>query len=180
VITVATDSYLVFTPQNGPVWTAAENEATGLSDPFAPTAPQNAFFPVADWALDVQQTFLFAPAPTGAGAGKVTFDPLSVTRNVDSVSPQLFQMSAAGQTFSFVDLVQVRTTAGAKTGQIFLAWRFGLVGVAGVGWASDDEVPRESVSFQFGSTRIHYLPLTPTGPGKPVSSGWDRVKNVPI
>jgi type VI secretion system secreted protein Hcp len=179
---MAVDSFLVFTPYNGQIWTSPEiTQPPGLSDPFAPgQVPQNAFFPVLDWSMDLQQTLNIGSQATGAGAGKVAFNALSVTRVVDSFSPKLFQMAAAGTPFAYVDLLESRASASDPRGQAFLGWRFGLTAVASIAWSHDDYV-KETVSFQYGSLTMQYFPQMPNGSfGKPVVAGWDRVKNVSL
>jgi type VI protein secretion system component Hcp len=42
--------------------------------------------------FDIEQTLNIGSQSTGAGAGKVTFNPFSITRKVDRASPVFFAM----------------------------------------------------------------------------------------
>ena len=48
---------------------------------------------VSGGSFDIEQTLTIGSQSTGAGAGKVTFNPFSITRKVDRASPVFFQMS---------------------------------------------------------------------------------------
>jgi hypothetical protein len=43
--------------------------------------------------FDIEQTLNIGSQSTGAGAGKVTFNPFSITRKVDRASPVFLQAS---------------------------------------------------------------------------------------
>jgi type VI protein secretion system component Hcp len=173
-------SYVVITPQGGPALASAENtKSAGLVDPFQDGVDPAAFFGITDWSMDVEQSLNIGSQATGAGAGKVTFNPFSITRRVDSISPTLFSAAARGQLFQFVDLIELRAggNGGAK-GARFVAWRFGMAAVKTVSWSQDEEGPRETVTFEYGSLAVQYSPQNPDGSiGTAVKAGWDRVLN---
>ena len=62
-------------------------------------------------SVDFLQTLNIGAQSTGAGAGKITFNPLSFTRRPDSLSPQFFAMCCSGTPFRKVTLEA--TTPGA-------------------------------------------------------------------
>jgi type VI protein secretion system component Hcp len=172
-------AYVVFIPSSG-VPLAGESTAARVDDPFlaaasVPTA--GALFEIEDWSTDLEQTLNIGSQSTGAGAGKVVFNPFSITRKVDQASPQLFHAACSGTPFQFVDLLVVKP--GPADGQVYLAFRFGLVAVKTIAWTSADDVPAEAVTFEYGSVTIGYQPQSPDGRLVPmVFQGWDRVRNV--
>jgi type VI protein secretion system component Hcp len=59
------------------------------SAPVPTTAP--ALFEVEDYSFDIEQTLNIGAQSSGAGAGKVTFNPFQITRKIDVASPTLYQ-----------------------------------------------------------------------------------------
>jgi hypothetical protein len=59
-----------------------------------PTMPvydySSSVFEIDDFSFDIEQTLNIGSQSTGAGAGKVTFNPFQITRKIDRGSPQLF------------------------------------------------------------------------------------------
>lgn len=55
---------------------------------------------VTSFSGDVAQTLKIGSQSTGAGAGRITFNPFSITRRADSLSPILFQNAASGAPYS--------------------------------------------------------------------------------
>lgn len=51
-------------------------------------------------------TLNIGSASSGAGAGKITFNPFTITRKTDSASPQLYAACASGKHFGTVKIVQ--------------------------------------------------------------------------
>jgi type VI protein secretion system component Hcp len=175
------ESYVVFVPYSeAPL--PSESTVDHVDDPFVvpnPVPTDGALFPIDDWSMDVEQTLNIGSQSSGAGAGRVTFNPFTITRRVDQASPRLFAQTASGTPFEFLDLLQVK--AGGDGGTLFLAWRFGLVAVKTIGWTSDEDGPKETVSFEYGSLTIGYQPSSPGGALIPMEfKGWDRVRNVAI
>jgi type VI secretion system secreted protein Hcp len=141
-------------------------------------------FEVEDYSFDIEQTLNIGSQTSGAGAGKVTFNPFSITRKIDQASPLLFQMACSGTAFKVVTLALRKGTGtgggGASTsGMIFLRFDFKLVAVKTISWSHDDESPKETVTFEYGAMQINYAPQTASGTLKPaIPGGWNRVRNV--
>jgi type VI secretion system Hcp family effector len=177
---VAISHYAVFVPYDGTPLTG-EGTTAGLVDPFRAGVDPQAFFPINSWSFDIEQTLNIGSQSTGAGAGKVTFNPFSINRKIDKMSPTLFRNAAAGTPFQYVDLIEHRA---GKNGDraAFAAWQFQLVAVKTVSWASeDDDRPGETVTFEYGALTMRYVPQSPTGQLEPpVQAGWDRVRNVAL
>ena len=83
---------------------------------------------------------------SGAGAGKASITGLNVTKRFDECSPALFKGVATGQIFETVTLTQQDSngnvvTTLTLTNAIVSAWQ--------IGGDINDEIPSESVSFNF-------------------------------
>lgn len=139
----------------------------------------NQLFEIEDFSFDIEQTLNIGSSTSGAGAGKVTFNPFSITRKIDRSSPTLFKMSCSGTPFEEVALGLRKSSGGTVTGQIYLVFRFKLVAVKTISWAYDDESPKETVTFEYGGLQVHYSQQAANGAmGGPLAGGWNRVKNI--
>jgi type VI secretion system secreted protein Hcp len=136
-------------------------------------------FEVEDYSFDIEQTLNIGSASSGAGAGKITFNPFSITRKVDRASPIFFQMACSGKSFMTVGLGIRKSAGNQASGVMFLAFTFKLVAVKTVSWAHDDEAPKETVTFEYGGLAIQYAIQDPDGKlSTVIPGGWNRVKNI--
>jgi|SRR4051812_42566412 type VI protein secretion system component Hcp len=136
-------------------------------------------FEVEDCSFDVEQTLNIGSQSTGVGAGKIVFNPFSITRKIDLLSPKLFEMSCSGTPFKKVALGLRKSAGGDTTGCVFVAFIFKMVGVKTISWSYDDEAPKETTTFEYGGFQIHYRPQKPDGTfGECKPGGWNRVRNV--
>ncbi len=192
---MAIDSYMVFQPYNGSALAAesqvmftANNQGEALmKTPVALTAGN--VFEVEDFNFDIEQTLNIGSQSSGAGAGKITFNPFSITRKIDKASPTFFQMACSGTAFQVVSLV-LRKSSGAGSGNndtsgvAFLRFDFRLVAVKTISWAHDDESPKETVTFEYGALAIQYGQQDASGAVGTtypiIQKGWNRVKNVAL
>ncbi len=143
------------------------------------TPKEPKLFEIEDFSFDIEQTLNIGSQSTGAGAGKVTFNPFSITRKIDRSSPTLFSMSCSGTPFEEVVLGLRKSSGGTVSGQIYLVFRFKLVAVKTISWSYDDELPKETVTFEYGGLQVHYSQQQPNGAMKtPIPGGWNRVRNV--
>ena len=71
----------------------------GLIGTSAGPNGSSAVFEIEDFSFDIEQVLNIGSQSSGAGAGKVTFNPFQITRKVDSASPQFFQMAVRGTLF---------------------------------------------------------------------------------
>jgi len=156
------------------LFTTFFKDAVGKATPEKPT-----LFEIEDFSFDIEQTLNIGSQSTGAGAGKVTFNPFSITRKIDISSPTLFSMACSGQPFEEVALGLRKSSGGTVTGRIYLVFRFKLVAVKTISWSYDDESPKETVTFEYGGLQVHYSQQEANGKMKPqISGGWNRVKNI--
>jgi type VI secretion system secreted protein Hcp len=136
-------------------------------------------FEIEDYSFDIEQVLNIGSQSSGAGAGKVTFNPFSITRKIDCASPRFFQMACSGTPFQTVGLGLRKSAGGNASGIIFLVFTFKLVAVKTISWAHDDESPKETVTFEYGGLHINYTQQHPDGkPYAPTPGGWNRVKNI--
>lgn len=156
---------------------SAQDQAQ-LSDPFVKAKTNGGLFEVEDYSFDIEQTLGIGSQSTGAGAGKVTFNPFSITRKVDKSSPTFFQNACSGKAFKNVFLGMRKSAGNEATGVFFLVFQFKLVAVKTVGWAHDDEAPKETVTFEYGGLIVKYGQQSANGQISSVfPGGWNRVKN---
>jgi type VI secretion system secreted protein Hcp len=140
---------------------------------------RSGLFEVEDYSFDIEQALNIGSQSSGAGAGKVVFNPFSITRKIDCSSATFFGMACSGTPFKEVGLGMRKSAGGTVTGTMFLSFTFKLVAVKTVSWAHDDESPKETVTFEYGGLLVSYLQQKPDGSLDPVpSKGWNRVKNI--
>jgi type VI protein secretion system component Hcp len=189
---MAIDSYVVFIPYNGtPLVAESQVDMTNNTEALAVEdlvgySKNQQLFEVEDYSFDVEQILNIGSQSTGAGAGKITFNPYSITRKIDKASPTLFDMACSGTAFKQVILALRKSTGQASavtsgtatSGQIFLRFDFKLVAVKTISWSHDDESPKETVTFEYGGLLIRYCQQNPDGTLKsPIPGGWNRVAN---
>jgi type VI secretion system Hcp family effector len=194
---MAIDAYMAFKPYNGEwlasesqvVLTSSNNEPLMGAEPIAfpktqPTAP--VVFEIDDFNFDIEQTLNIGSQSKGAGAGKVTFNPFSITRKIDRASPQFFQMACSGTAFQQVILALRKSAGGVGTGdndasgKIFLRFDFKLVAVKTISWSNDEDSPKEEVTFEYGGLQVRYNQQDPSGnftSSNLFTAGWNRVNN---
>jgi type VI secretion system secreted protein Hcp len=199
---MAFDSYMQFLPAQGGALQGESQVQLDLSnDTLAKASPalsQGAIFEIDDFSFDIEQVLNIGSQSSGAGAGKVTFNPYQITRKTDRASPIFFMMCCSGQHFSQVSLCLRRAGGAAGTagggsntanqsgatmssGQTFLRFDFALVAVKTISWSGSDgdEAPKEEVTFEYGALKVQYQQQDVTGAAKGgvVAGQWNRVYN---
>lgn len=183
---MAIDSYMCFIDYNKAYLQSesqvdmkqSAQDSPELAKPFTDAFTNKGLFEVEDYSFDIEQTLGIGSQSTGAGAGKVTFNPFSITRKIDRSSPIFFQNACSGKAFKDVFLGMRKSAGNDATGAFFLVFQFKLVAVKTVGWAHDDESPKETVTFEYGGLIVKYGMQQPNGQiGSPIPGGWNRVKN---
>ena len=182
---MAIDAYMYFKDYAGTYLPSESQVAAGKGpDPmfekfkFKDALGAKGIFEIEDFSFDVEQTLNIGSQSSGAGAGKITFNPFSITRKIDRASPLLFQMACSGTAFESVAIGARKASGGDQSGTIYLVFLFKLVAVKTIGWAYDDEAPKETTTFEYGGLQVHYTVQNPDGSlGKTIPGGWNRVKN---
>ena len=181
---MAIDSYMVFTDFQGTklqaeslvVIEAQKGELTEAAGKFM---DKGTVFEITDYNFDIEQTLNIGSQSSGTGAGRVTFNPFSITRKIDKASPVFFQMACSGTPFQEVCLGLRKSSGGDSSGRFFLMFRFMLVAVKTVSWAHDDESPNETVTFEYGGLQVFYGLQKQDGSidSSSFKGGWNRVTN---
>ena len=140
---------------------AAHSSSDGIGNSVQ-RPQQGTLFEIEDYSFDIEQTLNIGSQSSGAGAGRVTFNPFSITRKVDCASPVFFQLSCSGTPFKTVALGLRKAGGGQTSGRFFLVFTFKLVAVKTISWAHDDEAPKETVTFEYGGFNIMYDSRGPT------------------
>ena len=189
---MAIDSYMYFQMYDGKFLESESQvdlkpspaDSKEIIDPFNKAFGQKGkagcgLFEVEDYSFDVEQVLNIGSQSSGAGAGKITFNPFSITRKIDCSSPDFFSKACSGTPFASVGLGMRKSAGGGATGVMFLAFTFKLVAVKTVSWAHDDESPKETVTFEYGGLAIQYCQQKPDGTLMPqIAKAWNRVKNI--
>ena len=180
---MAIDSYMIFKDYADKY---LESESTvdlskvsddELGKPFV-DAKAGHIFEVDDYSFDVEQTLNIGSQSTGAGAGKIVFNPFSITRKIDKSSPMLFSNACAGKAFQSVSLGMRKSAGVDASGLFFLRFDFKLVAVKSISWSHDDESPKETVAFEYGGLQIRYRAQNAGGSlDKTIPAGWNRTTN---
>ena len=102
----------------------------------------------------------------GAGAGKATFNDLTINKMVDSSSPLLLTNLATGKRIKTVTLT-VRNTGQRPVDYYTLTLNEVLVTAVALSASSGDNRISESVTLNFSSYTYSFLPLKPDGTPKP-------------
>jgi len=107
----------------------------------------------------------------GGGAGKVNFQDINISKNVDTASPKLYMLGALGTHIKTVTLVVFRK--GTKDPELTYVLTDALVSSIAQG-AGGGAVPQENVSFNFSKIQIKFTPET----GSEVDFCFDVKANV--
>jgi type VI secretion system secreted protein Hcp len=136
---------------------------------------------IKSFAFDVENPTSVGAQSGGAGSGKAKLNQLSVTKDVDSTTPLMFQRLAMGQHFNGIEIVARRTgTAGTPAAANPTRYYFSLAfptsqeqsGEAG------DDVPSETLTFAYGAVAQKAFRLNPGGTtGTNVFGQWNQVLN---
>ena len=179
---MATDAYMVFKDSKGAYLASESTVDLGSNDePLGAdfkSAGAGNIFEVKDYSFGYEQILNMSSQSTGIGAGKVTFNPFSITRAIDKSSPKMFQYMCAGMHFQDVFLGLRKAVGGETSGKFFMLFKFHLVGVKTLNWAHDEESPTESIEFEYGAIQLQYSQQDKKGAlATPVPASWSRLTN---
>jgi type VI secretion system secreted protein Hcp len=174
---MAFDTYMSFVKATDKTALDGESQVSGdafKNDTLAKSSPAmtpGKVFEIDDFSFDIEQVLNIGSQSSGAGAGKVTFNPFQITRKTDRASPTFFMMCCAGQHFSNVALCLRRAGGDTSTsGTTFLRFDFALVAVKTISWSGSDgdEAPKEEYQQQDEKGGAK---------GGVISGSWNRVNN---
>jgi type VI secretion system secreted protein Hcp len=126
-----------------------------------------------DWGAENKTTI--GSTTGGAGAGKVSFHELTITKSVDATSPMLFQALASGKPYASMELVARKS---GEAGAIYQRYYFGMAFVTAQKQSGDGDHIEETITFTYGATQMTNVPQTATGAmGKSVFQAWNMTTN---
>ncbi|MDE2005477.1 MAG: type VI secretion system tube protein Hcp [Rhodospirillales bacterium] len=190
---MAFDAYMFFKDAGGTPLSGESQVAWSDQTPLGSDIPKNGsnVFEIDDFNFDIEQVLNIGSQSSGIGAGRVTFNPFTITRKTDKASVQFFTMCCAGTHFKEVSLLLRKAGAGGASiqnasgddmasGATFLRYDFGLVGVKTISWSGSDgdEAPKEEIAFEYGSIKVRYCQQNKDGSlAAPIPGSWNRINN---
>ncbi|HEV7137955.1 MAG TPA: type VI secretion system tube protein Hcp [Steroidobacteraceae bacterium] len=126
------------------------------------------------WGLSNSGTF---HAGTGGGAGKASFQDISITKYIDLASPNLMLFCANGKHIT-KGVITVRKAGENPLEYLKITMQNILVSSYSTGGSGGEDRLTENVSLNFGSVKVEYAQQAEKG-GKAGSNdfGWDIAQN---
>lgn len=145
----------------------------GAPQPGTVLIASTPYLQVSDFSFSIANTGV---ASTGAAAGKVEFNPLTVVLPVDFVTPLLLQACAEGTQFANASLiVQAGGTSSPVTTQ---KYNFKTVVLRSLSLAGSTSGDQQSLTFGYGALQITFTPLNAQGKAQtPSTGGFDITTN---
>src|SRR3954452_5765396 len=147
-----------------------------LFDGSTVTVDGNQLFALDGFSFTDHQTLNIGSQSSGAGAGKVTFNPLHLSFEQPGLDPLLFSMLASGTPFKEVDVLGYHL--GADGSHLVVDYSFGLA--AGENLTADPS-GKTQLDLQYGAEEIQTFAQRPDGsfPSTPDAVGaWDAIRNI--
>ena len=119
----------------------------------------------------------------GGGGGKVNVQDLSVTKWIDSASPNLFQHCAKGTQFAKATLTCRKASRdGAPIPYFVIIVEDVIISSVSTGGSGGEDRFTENLSLNFGTVTITYTAQDNDGTARPKIGpfGWDIQKNMAI
>ena len=140
-------------------------------------------FEISEFSFGAENTINISSATGGAGAGKATFKEFTVKKMTDSSSGLLLKLLGLGGHYKKMMLYLRKSGGGVskgKSGKPYLVFGFGMVALKSIEWSgsSGDDVPTESIVFEYGELMVMYRPQIEDGTlGKGTPLGWSKLNN---
>jgi len=166
--------YMRFVKYSGSTCTVSA--ATTLVSDQNASSKWPTWHPVQSVSFDMEQTLNIGSQSSGAGAGKITFNPFSFKMQGSSLDATLFDMAASGTPFCEADLLLVTSNGPSELFSLRLA------AVKTIGFVPDATGHSvTNLTFEYGGIVITNQTYSATGvAGKATVKGWDKVKNTPV
>jgi type VI protein secretion system component Hcp len=143
---------------------------------------QNQEFNVTSFDLGVANTATLSigSASTGAGAGKVTFQPFTVTKTLDKYSSDLFLDLAGGKALASAEIIVRKAEANSMAFPV-AQYLMKDVLITNVHVSGTAKQTTETIQGEYGAIQFVFYGQMPNGTTQPVSSGgWSQVKNTTV
>jgi type VI secretion system Hcp family effector len=142
----------------------AESMSCSYESPSVSQAQDGASsFEIEDFSFDVEQTLNIGSQSSGAGAGKVTFNPFTINKKLDVSSPKLLQAAARGEifkTFTCSFFAGGRSVADAATkagAYLTITFSDAVISQFAIHTAAQGGTQgRENISFEFSKVEFKY------------------------
>lgn len=168
--------YMKITDYNNKVVTAGISQLDGGN-----TFPDlKNYVEVSSLQYDFEQTLNMSSQSSGAGAGKIAFNPLVITKVADQLSAPLFQAMASGTAYKTIEFVSLNTNKQVVYSIMLKLVAVKTMAVSAVACGTPQCAGiAESVSFEYGAYLIQpYWQNTSGTITKGTIVGWNRIKNV--
>jgi type VI secretion system secreted protein Hcp len=110
---------------------------------------------ISSFGFGNETTLNIGSQSSGAGAGKVTFNPFTITKKVDKASPLLARAVAGGTHYKTAILEVLKTEPDGKTTAYYrITLTDAFVTRLSANPASNNDSPTESVTFGYGKILI--------------------------
>ena len=139
------------------------NENIGLNS-------ASTLYKLSDFSFSDTQALSTGPAATGTGAGKITFNPLTLTFNQGELATYVMPKLDSGAAYGEVDVIGYYAN-----GALAVEDSFGIVA------ASDLSIDPngKSLQLQYGAEEIQTYTTSPGGASVPAGlAAWNQVRNV--
>ncbi|QAU38253.1 type VI secretion system tube protein Hcp [Bradyrhizobium guangdongense] len=140
------------------------------------TVDGNKLFGLHGFSFSDDQTLNIGSQSTGAGAGKVTFNPLHLSFSQLGLDPKLFQMLASGTAFKEVDVLGYHESG--DTSHLAVDYSFGLAAAKTLG-VNDSGITTLDLEYGAEAMQIFNQHLDGSYSSTPdATSSWNRIKNI--
>jgi type VI protein secretion system component Hcp len=143
-------------------------------------AAANQQFEISSFTFDTSNTKTIGSSSTGAGAGKVKFEPFQFVKHLDKYSQVLFQDLAAGTVIKQAELV-VREPSAKGMNNPVVQYVLKDVFLTDIHVAGQAHTPTETIQGVYGSISFVVYQQNNNGTvkaGQP--GGWSQVTNQPV
>jgi type VI secretion system secreted protein Hcp len=135
---------------------------------------------ISSYSLGSSNASSFNSRGGGSSAGKVSFQDIHFTKNVDKASPNLMLHCCNGKHIS-TGILTLRKAGETPVDYLKLTLTDVLVSSYQTGGNGGGQLPMEQVSFSFGKLEVEYKPQRPDGSfDTSVLAGWDLKLNTAI
>ncbi len=179
---MAVDAFMLFETYGGDTVKSESQVSLGdlkgdtIGTPFK--AKEGSLFEVTTFSFDVEQTINMSSQSSGAGAGKIQFNPFKITRKIDRATPEFFKHACQGTPFKVVTLGFRKASGTSTSGLFFLRFDFRLVALKSINWSHDDESPTEDLEFEYGGLQVVYGRQKSDGSIETINpAGWNKLTN---
>lgn len=117
---------------------------------------------------------------TGGGAGKVTFQDISVTKYVDKSSPGLMQKLADGSHFTKAFLYVLKAGGDKPVEYLTITMDKVMITSYSTGGSGGEDRVTENLTLNFSEVEVKYIPQDAKGKGSgDIKFGWKIAVNEP-